>query len=294
MPDNETSRLSRLTAIIILLQSKRLVTASLIAKTFEISVRTAYRDVKSLEAAGVPILTEEGKGYYLMDGYTLPPVMFSETEANALITAEQLVATNKDASFIKSYTEAITKIKAVLKYSTKNKVNLLSERIQFRINPLQQTTSNHLSVIQLAITNFNLISINYQAENGSTTVRITEPLGLYSTQENWILIAYCKKRKERRAFRLDRIQQLQALNENFTPHSFTLQQHFEDCRKNNFYTPDTGLSTAPATFDVSLKTNEMNTITVAPFNIIGIAIITTNENGQSAKDIRHRSRRLCA
>ena len=231
MPDNETSRLSRLTALLILLQSKRLITASLIAKKFEISTRTAYRDIKALEAAGVPILIEEGKGYSLMDGFILPPVMFSETEANALITAEQLVATNKDASFIKNYTEAIIKIKAVLKYTTKSKANLLSERIHFRINPLLQTSSNYLSAIQLAITNFNLTNIDYQAENNLNSVRIIEPLALYSTQENWILIAYCNLRKERRAFRLDRIQKLTVLEETFKPHNFTLQQHFEDCKK---------------------------------------------------------------
>jgi len=241
MPDNDTSRLSRLTAILLLLQSRRLITATFLAQKFGISIRTVYRDIRALEAAGIPVTTEEGKGYSLMEGYVLPPVMFTETEANALITAEQLVATNKDASFVKSYRDALLKIKAILRYSAKDKADMLSERIAFRINPAGETTSNNLSVIQLAITNYALLSISYRAEDGKLTKRSIEPLGLYSTQENWILIAYCRLRGERRAFRLDRIEKLQDLYTPFEPHQFTLQQHFEECRAAAM-TPDTRLS----------------------------------------------------
>ncbi len=95
-----TPRLSRLSAILIMLQSKKIVTATQIAKKFNVSTRTAYRDVKALEVSGVPLFTEEGKGYSLMSGYTLPPVMFTEEEANALITAENMVSRNKDQSLV--------------------------------------------------------------------------------------------------------------------------------------------------------------------------------------------------
>ncbi len=91
MENNDTKRLSRLTAIITHLQTKRLITATELAKKFGVSVRTIYRDIKALEQAGVPVLTSEGKGYTFMDGYKIPPVMFSEAQANALILAEQLV-----------------------------------------------------------------------------------------------------------------------------------------------------------------------------------------------------------
>ena len=115
MNDNDTKRLSRLTAILTQLQTKRLLTSTNLADKFNVSVRTIYRDIRALEQAGVPIITEDGKGYTLMEGYKIPPVMFSESQANALILAEQLVLKNKDTSFIKDYTEAIDKIKAVFK-----------------------------------------------------------------------------------------------------------------------------------------------------------------------------------
>jgi predicted DNA-binding transcriptional regulator YafY len=106
--NNDTKRISRLTAIITQLQAKRLVTAPELASKFSVSVRTIYRDIRALEDAGIPIYVEEGKGYSLMEHYRLPPVMFTESEANALIAAEQLVLNNKDSSLIEDYSAAIT------------------------------------------------------------------------------------------------------------------------------------------------------------------------------------------
>ena len=230
MEHSGISRLPRLTAILTCLQTKRLSTATELAEKFGVSVRTIYRDIRALEAAGIPIFTEEGKGYSLVDGYSLPPVSFTDSQANALITAEQLVLRNKDASFVKEYTEAITKIKAVLKENTKDKADLLSKRIAIRNNLQNSSTSNNLSVVQLALTGFNLIKITYRDEQAQETVRILEPFALYSTQENWILIAFCRLRNDYRTFRLDRIIELQTLSEKFEPHKMSLAAYFEICR----------------------------------------------------------------
>ena len=226
MNENETKRLSRPTAILTQLQTKRLLTSTELADKFSVSVRTIYRDIRALEQAGVPIITEEGKGYTLMEGYKIPPVMFTETQANALITAEQLVLKNKDASFIKDYSEAIEKVKAVLKYSQKDKVNLLSERTRFNQNLNRERNSNNLSELQFALTNFRLVNIDYINADEKTTSRIIEPFALLST-ENWLLVAYCQLREEFRFFRLDRIKKLQVLNEYFEPHKMTLQEYFD-------------------------------------------------------------------
>jgi predicted DNA-binding transcriptional regulator YafY len=232
---NDTKRLSRLTAILTQLQTKRLLTASELANQFLVSVRTIYRDIRTLEQAGVPIITEEGKGYSIMEGYRIPPVMFTESEANALITAEQLVLKNKDASFVREYSEAINKIKSVLRSNTKDKANLLSNRIVFRQNTDNDRTSNYLSVLQLALTNCNLTKIEYHSpENNQTTNRIIEPFAVYSTQENWLLIAFCRLRKD---FRLDRIQKLEITNDLFESHKMTLQEYFKICKEKYFQNP---------------------------------------------------------
>jgi len=230
MGNHDTKRLSRLIAILTQLQTKRLLTATELADKFSVSVRTIYRDIKALEQAGVPILTEEGKGYSILEGYRIPPVMFTESEANALITAEQLVLKNKDASFVKEYTEAISKIKSVLRHNTKDKADLLSKRIVFRQNTENGRTSNYLSALQLALTNFNLTTIEYHSpDNNETTKRTVEPFAVYNTRENWILITWCRLRKDYREFRLDRIQKLEILNDTFNPHKISLQEYFESC-----------------------------------------------------------------
>lgn len=228
MNDNETSRLSRLTAILLQLQSTRLVTATALANKFDVSVRTIYRDIRALEQSGVPVITEEGKGYTLMEGYRIPPVTFSEREANALITAEQFVLTNKDASFIQDYTDAITKIKSVLREHTKDGANLLSDRIAIAQNTSQNRTSNYLSSIQLALTNFNLVRLYYQkADSEEVSERIIEPFAMLTVNENWLLLAFCRLRKEFRFFRLDRIKNLQVQADRFEPHNMTLQEYFD-------------------------------------------------------------------
>ena len=225
--NNDTKRISRLTAIITQLQTKRLLTASELASKFSVSVRTIYRDIRALEQAGVPIYVEEGKGYRIMEHYRLPPVMFTESEANALITAEQLVLNNKDSSFVKDYSEAIGKIKSVLIQDVKDKANLLSERTQFnQIKTIERTSSN-LSTLQFALTNFLLIKIEYINEANETTNRTIEPFALLSTRTNWLLVAWCLLRKEFRYFRLDRIRKLEVLSERFIPHDMTLQEYFD-------------------------------------------------------------------
>ncbi|TCD03140.1 helix-turn-helix transcriptional regulator [Pedobacter psychroterrae] len=227
MKDNDTKRLSRLTAILTQLQTKRLTTAISLADKFKVSARTIYRDIKALDQAGVPIQTEEGKGYTLMEGYKIPPVMFSESQANALILAEQLVLKNKDTSFIRDYTEAIDKIKAVLRPSGKDKANLLSERTRFDQNQNRERNSNNISQLQYALTNCYLAKVNYTNQKSKTTSRTIEPFALISTTENWLLIAWCQLRKSFRYFRLDRITNLEVLTEKFSLHNMTLQEFFD-------------------------------------------------------------------
>lgn len=238
--DTEKSRLSRLVAILTQLQSRRLSTSTEFARKFNVSIRTIYRDIRALEDAGVPILTDEGKGYSLMEGYKLPPVMFTESEANALITAERLVKVNKDASLIRNYTDAVTKIKAVLDTTAKDKAELLSKRVDFWEAPGNAgTTSNLLSAIQIALTNANVLKIEYQSSGKSdTTKRAVEPFAMINkVGESWYLIAWCRQKKDYRLFRLDRIKKLEITGDRFAPHKMSLQEYLASYRENNFTHP---------------------------------------------------------
>ncbi len=221
-------RISRLTAIITQLQSKRLITAKNLAEKHNVSIRTIYRDIRTLEKSGIPIITEEGKGYSIMEGYHLPPVLFTEDEANALITVEQLVINNKDQSFSENVSSALEKIKSILRYSQKGNADLLSERIYFGGNQNEKNTSNNLMQIQSAIIHFKVLKIAYNSSQKKKTTRDIEPFAIYSINGNFLLIAYCKLRKDFRAFRIDYIETLIPQNESFTPHNMTIQKYFED------------------------------------------------------------------
>ncbi len=210
------------------MQSKRVITSTEIANKFGISKRTAYRDIKALVLSGIPIFTEEGKGYSLVEGYTLPPIMFTEQEANALITAEELISKNKDKSLIDNHSSAIAKIKSVLRFSKKEKAEILSERIAYFNNFRKEITSNNLSTIQIAITNLELVKIKYRSiSKDEITERVIEPQAIYHSRENWILIAWCNLRNDYREFRLDKIETLELLDEKFDSRNFNLIEYFK-------------------------------------------------------------------
>jgi predicted DNA-binding transcriptional regulator YafY len=221
------SQLSRLISILTLLKSKRLLTATELAAKYEVSIRTIYRDIRKLEEAGIPVYTIEGRGYSLMDNYTVAPVQFTEKQANALITAQHIVSQSKDASFVNEFNEALTKIKSVFRSSVQEKSELLSDKIHVWNWEYEEFSSDALSEIQLAITNFNFVEINYQkADDPNISFRKIEPCAMYSTNHKWILIAFCHLRNDMRAFRIDRIKHYKILTETFEDRKFSFQEHF--------------------------------------------------------------------
>jgi predicted DNA-binding transcriptional regulator YafY len=227
------NRIDRLTAILIHLQTKKVVKAEEIAARFEISLRTVYRDVKALMEAGVPIGSEAGKGYFIVDGYYLPPVMFTQDEAAAMVMAGKLVDSFTDPSIKKAFQSSLSKVKAVLQQAEKNHVADLEDHIEV-LPPLatQPISGKFLNEIRKAIVDKQVLSItytsNYQQE---TTQREVEPIGLFYYSMSWHLIAWCRLRKSVRDFRTDRILDLKINDEKFIPGDIvSLQDYFNSVR----------------------------------------------------------------
>ncbi|MDT3407044.1 UNVERIFIED_CONTAM: putative DNA-binding transcriptional regulator YafY [Pseudacidovorax intermedius] len=128
MNDHYLKKLDRVTAILTQLQSRPLVRAQDLAKKFEVSIRTIYRDIKTLENAGIPIVGEAGSGYSLMDGYKLPPVMFTKEEVLSFITAEKLMQNFSDQSLGIHHQNAMEKLRSVLRHSDKNLIQSIEEK----------------------------------------------------------------------------------------------------------------------------------------------------------------------
>jgi predicted DNA-binding transcriptional regulator YafY len=229
------NRIDRLTAILIHLQTKRIVKAEEISHRFEISLRTVYRDVKALMEAGVPIGSEAGKGYFIVDGYHLPPVMFNTEEATAMLTAGKLVEKMTDDSIRKAYESALLKIKSVLNTSEKDYLeNLQSSIAVFRLPDHQPDFPNDfMADIQKAISKKNVLQLAYYStKKMEHTTRFVEPIGVVYYSGQWHLIAWCRLRDGYRDFRVDMIQTLVNTNELFDARShYTLQEYFNSLMK---------------------------------------------------------------
>ncbi len=122
------NRTDRLVALVMLLQSRRVVTAAEMAAHFEVTERTVYRDLAALGEGGVPIVGEPGVGYSLMRGYHLPPVMFSPEETFALVTGGLLAERMTDGSVREAMRSALVKLTAVLPADLKDRVERLQGR----------------------------------------------------------------------------------------------------------------------------------------------------------------------
>lgn len=210
------NRIDRLFGILVLLQSTKYNTAEKIAERFHISVRTVYRDVKALSEQGIPISFEQNKGYFLVQGYFLPPVSFNTDEANALLLVESLVNGFADHSIRSHYSTALTKVKAVLKTAQKEKLENLNQHIKLQIPERLTFNYTYLSLIQQAISEKNLIELDYKNVKEEATKRCVEPIGLIFYAFSWHMIAWCHFRNQYRDFNLTRIVCLKNLEAPFS------------------------------------------------------------------------------
>lgn len=209
------NRFDRITAILIQLQSKKVVKAQDLADRFDISLRTVYRDIRTLEEAGVPLYGEAGVGYSIVDGYRLPPVMFTKEEAMAFLTADKLMEKFTDSSLQKNFSSAMYKVKSVLSTSEKDLVESLEDQIIVK-NRVRNNTppGNILDVLLKAISEKKNVKMIYRAfGNEDNSERTIEPIGIFHEHDNWYTIGYCHLRDAYRQFRADRIIDIKLTND---------------------------------------------------------------------------------
>ncbi|PZX59286.1 putative DNA-binding transcriptional regulator YafY [Algoriphagus ratkowskyi] len=218
------NRIDRLTAILTHLQSKRTVRASELAARFEVSLRTIYRDVRSLEESGVPVIGEAGQGYSLVEGYRLPPIMFSREEALAMLVAEKLMEKALGEQTSKHFNNALIKIKAVLKSTEKDLLVEVQDTIKVlksSSSPNMNQSSKAFQFMLQAISDKNVVATTYVTfDPEQITERELEPVGMFHSYEQWYLMAFCRMRRDYRTFRLDRFSKFR-----FTDISYSTAKH---------------------------------------------------------------------
>lgn len=214
LEENSPKRFDRIVAIMTQLQSKRIVKAQELADRFEVSLRTIYRDIRSLEASGVPIYGEAGVGYSLVDGYKLPPVMFSRDEAMSFVAAEKLMEKFTDENMKSHFQSAVFKVKSVLRTDEKDWVNSLENRVKVNSNQFSEHSPEVLNALFESIARKHQLKIRYESiESDAPSERTIEPVGLYHENQFWYILAYCHLRKDYRNFRVSRILSFQKLQD---------------------------------------------------------------------------------
>ena len=259
------NRFDRVTSILLLLQTRSVVTAQFLSAYFEVSERTIYRDIRTLETAGVPIGAEAGVGYFLERGFQLPPISFTLDEAASMLLGEKLLASSLDADSLGDYKQALNKIKAVIDRTDSDYLSSLeidTEVLptgshfpldaptldnQYQSNlgsadanvehasgaPSTQTAPRNgdrwLRESRRALMRRQVIEIDYAAIGSQTrTMRQVEPIGLFYYSWHWHLIGWCRLREAYRDFRLDRIQTFSLQPEQFFRHSrLTLREYLD-------------------------------------------------------------------
>ncbi len=212
-------RFDRIVAILIQLQSKKVVKAQELAERFQVSLRTIYRDIRTLESCGVPILGEAGLGYTIMEGYRLPPIMFTREEAGSFIAAEKLMQGFSDKSLGSHHESAMFKVKSVLRGREKDWITALESQIV--IDPAQvlfnKDVPNALEVLFESIAEKRQVYLRYASlREEAPTDREIEPVGIFNENNYWYVLGYCHKRADYRQFRTDRILRIRHTQRKFT------------------------------------------------------------------------------
>ncbi|GAC1542884.1 MAG: YafY family protein [Herpetosiphon sp.] len=217
------NRTDRLLAIVLELQGKGKLRATDLAATFEISIRTVYRDMEALCAAGVPVVSVPGRGYELVEGYFLPPLRFSADEAMMLLLGCDVMTQHFDAEYRAAAQSASRKIAAVLAGPLRTTVRELAESFRFVVGtgPGAPAETERLQLLRRAMIQRRVVQFQYHGRQGSRSslpvaVRVVDPYALVHASGVWYVSAFCHTRQAMRNFRIDRIEQPTLLDETFT------------------------------------------------------------------------------
>lgn len=206
-------RADRLFQLVQLVRGRRLATGEWLAGRLEVSVRTVYRDIADLQAQGVPIEGEAGVGYRMRAGFDLPPLMFTTDEAKALVACVRLAQPRLDAGLAQAADDALSKVLAVLPGSARAAAESLA--VYAPVYEVDARLRRQLEALRVATETRRKVRLRYRDLKDATSERVVRPLGSFYWGAVWTLAAWCETRQDFRNFRVDRIEQLEPLDDTF-------------------------------------------------------------------------------
>ena len=205
------SRTQRIFDLIQILRRHRYpVTGQQLADELDVSLRTVYRDIATLQTQGASIEGEPGLGYVLRPGFMLPPLMFSEEEIEALVLGSRWVARRADKKLQLAATNVLAKISAVLPEDLRYQLEM-SGLIIGPVKTAIERNDEDEALIRHAIRKEYKLQMTYIDVKGDESQRIIWPLALGFFEEIHVIVTWCELRQDFRHFRADRISQLTAL-----------------------------------------------------------------------------------
>ncbi len=220
---------TRVLTVLELLQSHQRLSGPELAARLEVDTRTVRRYITMLQDLGIPVEAERGRygSYRLRPGFKLPPLMFTDDEALALILGLLAARKLSLAVGVTAVEGAIAKIERVLPEALRERLQALQETLTLDLTPSEAVPDNEIVVVLgAAARQRRRVRLLYRAWNGEETERYFDPYGIVYHAGFWYSAGYCHLRSDLRTFRLDRALHAEMRDETFTrPPDFDCLAH---------------------------------------------------------------------
>lgn len=227
-------KIDRMLSMVMLLLQREIISATELAKTFEVSTRTVYRDIDAINLAGIPIVTYPGVygGVGIMKEYKVDKRLFTSSDIASLLIG---LGGIRSALNTDEFTNTLAKVKAMIPQEQLLQLDLQSNQIVIDLTPWKSDNrmADYLRIIKNAIEKKHIIELTYTSAKGDTANRKVEPYRLLHKGNSWYLQGYCLHKNDMRSFRLLRIEHLSDLDIDFSPRQIDLMAMDEGFTKDN-------------------------------------------------------------
>ncbi|MDW8802083.1 YafY family protein [Clostridium sp. A1-XYC3] len=214
-------KIDRIISIIMILLQRKKISAAKLAEMFEVTPRTIYRDIETINTAGIPIITYPGVngGIGIMEEYKIDKKLFTTSD---IITLLMGLGSISGAMTKDEITNTLVKVKALVPDEQIRDIELKSTQISIDLTPWMGNKNLQLNLekIKEALNEKRLLTFEYYDRGGKGSNRKVEPYRLVLKESNWYLQGYCDSRQDFRIFKLSRISALKILEDTFTPREF--------------------------------------------------------------------------
>lgn len=218
-------KIDRLFSIIMVLIEQNKISASKLAEMFEVTPRTIYRDIETIQAAGVPIVTYTGTngGIGILENYKIDKKFFTKEDMITIMTGLGSISSSVTNSGLN---KVLTKLQSLIPEDHTQEIKLKSGQVVIDLTTWSGNKKLQANLIKIkeALNQRRYLIFKYLDGNGKSTERKVEPYQLLWKEEKWYINSYCTMRNDFRLFKLSRISYLKVLDETFSIREFDMEE----------------------------------------------------------------------